>query len=106
MKNIRQIIEGVENGSIDLENLDPSFHTEEYQDGADDVWISHSVERHDGIELLFAEHDEVKEVRKRIYEGSADPSEFEDMIFNEYSDRFNYDDVAGYKVGGKRIKWL
>lgn len=106
MENIKQIIEGIETGKIDLESLDPSYHEMEYVDGPKGVWIVHDAEGQEGLEVFFAEHEEVEELRQRIYEGDADESELEEMVHNEYADRFNYDDVVAYRVDGEDINWV
>lgn len=106
MENIKNIIAQIENGEIELENLDPNYHEEEYIDGCNGVWIAHEVEGHEDLEVFFAEHDEVEELRQRIYEGDADESELEELVFNEYADRFNYDDVVAYRIDGGEVQWI
>lgn len=107
MKNIKQIIENIEAGKVELENLDPSYHENEYIDGASDHYIAHTVEGHEELEVYFEEHEYIKEVRNDIYENGKDEFEaFDELVINEYADQYDYDNVVAIRVDGQGIKWI
>lgn len=107
IKSIKRIIEEIENGTIELENLDPNYHEMEYIDGASDHYIIHEVEGQEGLEVFFAEHDHVKEVRDDVYENGKDEvEEFEKLTINEYADQYDYDEVVAYRYDGGEINWI
>src|SRR5699024_509860 len=106
MENIKKIIAGVESGESELESLDPSYHEEEYIDAPNSIWIVHIVEGHSNLELFFAEREEFAEVRQQIYDGEADESAFDELVYNEYADRFDYDNVVAYRTDDGEINWV
>lgn len=107
MVNIKQIIAGIENGEIELENLDPNYHEVDYIDGASDHYIVHQVEGHEELDVFFAEHDHVKEVRNDVYKNGRDEIEaFEELTLNEYADQYDYDNVVAYRVDGGEVQWI
>lgn len=106
IKNTEEIIVAVENGELKLVSDDALFHHIEYINGCDSIYIGHFVEGYEFVEVYFAEHEEVEELRQLIYEGEADESELEEMVCNEYSDRFNYDDIVAYRIDSNEIQWI
>lgn len=107
MENIKRIIENIETGKVELENLDPNYHETEYIDGASDHYIVHAVEDHEELEVFFEEHDHIKEARNDIYENDKDEIEaFEELVINEYADQFDYDNVVAVRIGSNNIKWV
>ena len=106
IENIKKVIAGVENGEIELESLDPKYYEEEYIDSPNSIWIVHTVEGHDDLEVFFAEREEFAEVRQQIYDGEADESAFDELVYNEYADRFDYDNVVAYRTDDGEINWI
>lgn len=104
METIKMVIDEVNAGRIDLVQ-EPSFHEMEYIDGPNGIWVVHEVEGHERLELFFAEREVFEDARQRVYEGE-DASIFDDLVNNEYSDQFNYDDVVAYRVDGSQIEWV
>ena len=104
MIKIKEIIEKVENGELELA-IDYDFYEVEYIDGPADVYISHEVE---GVEidgnavyLLFPETEARREFR--IAYDNADEDKKGELLNNYHlnglDDEYNYDTVVGYDIG-------
>lgn len=106
LQSIEEIIEAVESGDVETTGGDPIFHHIEYIDGCDSVYIGHIIEGYEFMEVYFAEHEEVEGLRQLIYEGMEDESALEELVFNDYADRFNYDDIVAYRIDSSEIHWL
>lgn len=100
------IIEGIEKGIVELTNNDPDFYEVDYVDGPSNEFIVHAVEEHEELEVFFAEHDFVQEIKQRIYDGDTEELDHEEMELNEYADRFNYDVVVAYRLNSGEINWI
>lgn len=103
---IFKVIEGIEEGSVELTNDEPNFHEKEYVDGPSSEFIIHTVEGYDELEVFFAERDFVQEIKQKIYDDDAEGLDHDEMELNEYADRFNYDEVVAYRVDGGKINWI
>lgn len=90
-KEIMEIIKKVEDFEIELSGADPS-----YEEVNEDNYIAHFVAGFN-IEVLFAEHEHVKEAKE---EGT-----FDQEHVNELADLYDYDKVVGYRIEGGNIKW-
>lgn len=106
MGNIKEVIAKIENGEIELKHSEPNYHEEEYIGGSPSNYIVHAIEGQEGLEVFFAEHEEIEELRQEIYDGTKDQSELEKLVINEYADQFNYDDVAAYRIDPGKIEWI
>ena len=106
MENIKKVVAGVENGEIELKSLAPSYHEEEYIDAPNSIWIVHTVEGHEYLEVFFAEREEFAVVRQQIYDGEADETAFDEQVYNEYEDRFDYDNFVAYRTDEGEINWI
>lgn len=106
-KNLKVIIEGVENGKIGLVN-DWEFHEEDYTDGATDVYIVQRVDGHEDVELYFAEKDFIQEMREAVYREDRIEDDLNDLLegLNELNDQFDYDKVVAYRVDNNPIEWV
>ncbi len=104
--NIEDIIMEIESGKVELTTTDPDFLKIDYDGSPSSEWIAHGIEGHEGLEVFFSEHDFVQEVRQKIYDGETDELEIEEMVYNEYADRFNYDKIVAYRVDGGKINWV
>ncbi|MEK5038751.1 hypothetical protein [Sporosarcina sp. FSL K6-3457] len=109
MENIKSEIKGiitkVEAWEIGLVDADPNYHEIDYIDGASDHYIVHEVEGEE-LEVFFAEHDHVKELRNEIYEGTKTNEDFEELVINEPADQYDYDKVVAYRSDNGQIEWL
>lgn len=88
---IKEFIKKVENLEIELSGTDPS-----YEEINDDNYIVHFVDGFD-IEVLFAEHEHVKEAKEK--------GAFDQEHVNELADLYDYDKVVGYRIEGGNIEW-
>lgn len=106
-KEIKNVIEGVENGKIGLV-FDWEFHEEEYTDGAADVYITQRVVGHEDVELYFAEKDFIKEMREAVYREEKTLDDLSNLIeeLNGLDDQFDYDKVVAYRVDGSPMEWI
>lgn len=104
--HIFKIIEGIEKGTVELNNDDPDFYEKEYEGGPSSEFIVHTIEGREELEVFFAERDFVKEIRQKIYDGDTDDLEHEEMELNEYDERFDYDKVVAYRIDGGEINWI
>lgn len=83
MENIKQIIEGIEAGKIEVDN------EADYEDINGVEYIAHYVDGHEDLEVLFEKREDANEI---------DPNELDDV--------FNYDVVAAYRIDGGDINWV
>lgn len=83
MENIKQIIEGIEAGKIEVDN------EATYEDVNGVEYIAHYVDGHEDLEVLFEKREDANE---------EDPNELDDV--------FNYDKVVAYRVDGGSIEWV
>lgn len=90
-KEIMEIIKKVEDFEIELSGAEPS-----YEEVNEVNYIVHFVDGFN-IEVLFAEHEHVKEAKE---EGT-----FDQEHVNELADLYDYDKVVGYRIEGGNIKW-
>ena len=56
--------------------------------------------------MFFAEREEFAEVRQQIYDVEADESAFDELVYNEYANRFDYDNVVAYRTDDGEINWI
>lgn len=102
MKNIKEIVKSVENGSIDIVE-DHEYETKEYVDGATEHYEVHKVEGHENIEVWFPEHDHIQAMRE-----NGAQAELDDTLenANEPADIFNYDKIAAVRGEDNTLEWL
>lgn len=104
IKKVKEIIEKVENGELELA-IDYDFYEVEYIDGPADVYIIHEVE---GVEidgnavyLLFPETEARREFR--IAYDNADEEKKGELLNNYHlnglDDEYDYFNVVGYDIG-------
>lgn len=100
MKKIKDIF------SIEIEvDEEPTFYEREYESSPNEIFIVHAASGQD-IELFFAEHEFVQEVRQAIYEGKEDETALEVLYFNDYEDRFDYHGAVAYRDEEGVITWI
>ena len=108
--NPREVIRAIEQGEIELADVDPDFHQEEYVDGLGDFYIVHQLDNGEEVDMFnpptyiyFGEHDFVKEERKKLEQGESTEAELQDFLgkLNDLEDQFNYDKVVAYRHDGE-----
>ena len=101
MKNIYEIIERVENGTV---WTDLSYDPEYILDGE---FIAHHIEGHPELQLVFREHAGVTELKGDAQLTGDDTPLIDFMTYaNDLEDIYDYSNVIGYMIDGSGINWI
>src|SRR5699024_9629454 len=110
-----EVIRAIEQGEVELADVDPDFHQEEYIDGLGGFYIVHQLDNGEEVDMFnpptyiyFGEHDFVKEEREKFEQGEITREEFIDFLenLNDLDDQFDYSKVVAYQVDGKPMEFV
>src|SRR5699024_5117317 len=107
-KIIESVIKGVENGTVELDEMAGPDFLKTYSE----YFIVYYVEGYEGddyIQVVFAEHDLIKDAREKNNCGQMSDEELEKLLdyhSNDYEDRFNFDKVVGVSKEPLGLQWI
>lgn len=107
MESIKEIVKGVENGSIDIEQ-ERGYETKEYIDGATEYYEVHKVTGYENVEVWFAEHARIQALRDEVYNGDKPQKELDEVLesANEPADIYDYDKLVAVRNEDNILEWL